>query len=291
MALDHPSPLEQAARALSRADTVLVITGAGISVESGLPTYRGTGGVYENNPELPDFLSAGGWERTPEAVWDYVNQLRLLVAAARPNDGHRVLARWETEGRFTRFLIATQNVDGLHQAAGSDRVSELHGSLWRLARPRPEEDYTDDEDFSSAVEDLLAGNDPEENLRRWSLEDGRNVWEDRTVPFPRIPPHPDAAVRPDILLFGESYGTRLMWVKDFIKRAPQAVLLIGSSGQVAVVDALLHAALMSNPDCIVIDINPHSAPVSQAHLHLRMPASEALLALDAAWEKGLRPSS
>lgn len=272
----------QAAQALSTADTVLAITGAGISAASGLPTYRGAGGVYEDNPTLPEFLSAAGWERTPEAVWDYVNQLRVLAAPAKPNDAHRVLARWETERRFANFLIATQNVDGLHQAAGSDRVTELHGSLWRLARPRPEDDFSEDAEFSSEVEDFMAGNDPEEILRRWSLEDGRKVWEDRTVPFERIPPYSDATIRPDILLFGESYGTRLMWVKDFIKRAPQAALVIGSSAQVAVVDALLNAALMSNPDCVVIDINPHPEPIDQAHLHLQMPAAEALLALDSA---------
>jgi len=277
----HPGqdPLHAAGEILATSPGLLVITGAGISVESGLPSYRGPDGVYEANPTLPDLLTEEGLARDPDALWGYLNEFRKRAAEAEPCPAHRVLARWEQEARFPRFLIATQNIDGLHQAAGSDRVTELHGSLWRMARPQAE-DFTDDPEFSRDAEDLLAGRDREEILRRWSLENRRTVWEDRSVPFAQIPPYRDEAIRPDILLFGEAYGDRLLWVEDFIERGPGAILVIGCSGQVGILDRLLRACRNAMPSCAIIHINAYEDAVGLPHLHLAMTASEALGALD-----------
>jgi NAD-dependent deacetylase len=108
---------------------LLVLTGAGISAESGLATFRGAGGTWEDEP-VESVATPGGFEQDPARVWRFYSERRASVAAARPNAAHEALA--EIERRLgDRFLLATQNVDGLHRAAGSERVVELHGSLWR----------------------------------------------------------------------------------------------------------------------------------------------------------------
>lgn len=277
-AVPSSPPLHQAADVLRGAQSLLVLTGAGISVESGLPAYRGPGGVYEANPDLPALLTEEGLGRDPEAVWAYLDEFRQRAAAAKPCPAHRVLAEWEKEGRFPAFLIATQNIDGLHQAAGSDRVTELHGSVWRMARPQSD-DFTNDPEFSMDSTDLLAGRRRDEILRRWSLENRRMVWEDRSVPFAQIPPYRDETIRPDILFFGETYGDRLLWVEDFIERGPGVVLVIGCSGQISILDRLLRACRKARPDCGILHINAHEDALTQTHLHLASSASEALLAL------------
>jgi NAD-dependent SIR2 family protein deacetylase len=317
--------LSRAADVLARAQSVLVITGAGISAESGLPTYRGPGGLYEKDPEMPQAISAEGLACNPVAVWKYIDQFRVRAAAVEPNAAHRVLARWERDGRFARFLIATQNIDGLHQAAGSDRVSELHGSLWRMSRPRArggmdsadpsddaegldyvdevdcvdevhdvedtgDVDYTNDPDFSRDVDAMLAGGDREPILRRWSLENSRDVWEDRETPFRAIPPHNDPEVRPDVVFFGEEYGNRLLWVKHFIRGGVDAVVVIGCSGGVCLLDWVLRDCRVVNPRCAIVNINAYEDPIGLAHshMHLALPASVALAALDEALGGGGR---
>ena len=108
---------------------LLVLTGAGISAESGLGTFRGNGGMWANEP-VESVATPGGFERDPARVWRFYSERRAGAARARPNAAHEAIA--EIERRLgDRFLLATQNVDGLHQAAGSERIVELHGSLWR----------------------------------------------------------------------------------------------------------------------------------------------------------------
>jgi NAD-dependent deacetylase len=108
---------------------LLVLTGAGVSAESGLATFRGTDGLWENEP-VEEVATPRGFTRGPERVWRFYSARRAAADTARPNAAHLALA--EVERRLgDRFLLATQNVDGLHRAAGSERVIELHGSLWR----------------------------------------------------------------------------------------------------------------------------------------------------------------
>ena len=272
---DSNSTLIDAAEALRRARSLLVLTGAGISAESGIPTYRGSGGVYAVDPSLMDTLSAAGFAARPEDVWDYVDGLRRTVAEARPNRAHEVLAGWEREGRFDRFLIATQNVDGLHQAAGSDRVTEMHGSIWRLSAPR-EAQEEEPEDLS----EFFRAGDREALLRKWSRDNERMVWENREVPFRDIPPSPEPGVRPDVVLFGELYENRLLWVEHFIDRGVDAVLVIGCSGSVHVLFALLHRVLAVNPRATIVNVNPEEDCVESDHIFVRQAAGDALAALD-----------
>lgn len=114
----------------ARAKNVLVLTGAGVSAESGVPTFRGGGNtaVWKGMP-FDLISSAGMLERDLAAVWEWFNYRRNLLTALKPNPAHDTIARWQT--RFNDLSLVTQNIDGLHEAAGSRKVIELHGSIWR----------------------------------------------------------------------------------------------------------------------------------------------------------------
>lgn len=104
---------------------LVVFTGAGISAESGMPTYRGENGLW-NQPELAELMSVGGYYEKPEKVLDVLNAMRLKCSQAQPNNAHCKLAELESEYRVT---IITQNVDDLHERAGSKNVLHIHGKL------------------------------------------------------------------------------------------------------------------------------------------------------------------
>ncbi len=108
---------------------VLVLTGAGVSAESGIPTFRDAGGLWEQH-RVEDVASPEGFRRDPALVWRFYSQRRAAMGNCVPNAGHRALAALEAR-LGDRFLLATQNIDGLHRAAGSTRVVELHGNLWK----------------------------------------------------------------------------------------------------------------------------------------------------------------
>jgi NAD-dependent deacetylase len=119
----------EAAEALTRARCVAVLTGAGVSAESGVPTFRASDGLWEGH-RIEDVASPDGFRRDPRLVWQFYNGRRANVARVRPNAGHEALA--ELERRFAdQYTLVTQNVDGLHQQAGSANVLEIHGSLRR----------------------------------------------------------------------------------------------------------------------------------------------------------------
>jgi NAD-dependent deacetylase len=106
---------------------LLVLTGAGVSAESGLPTYRGTGGLWRSLP-FERLASPAGFHADPALVWRFYSERREAALRAEPNPGHRALV--EAERRLgERFLLVTQNVDGLHRRAGSERLIEIHGRL------------------------------------------------------------------------------------------------------------------------------------------------------------------
>ncbi|MCC7300232.1 MAG: hypothetical protein IT583_04055 [Verrucomicrobia bacterium] len=253
-----------------------------------MSTYRGPDGLYEQNPEIPLILSAEGLVNEPHKLWNHIDALRIQAAKAMPNPAHEILAQWEQERRFERFLIATQNIDGLHQKAGSERVTELHGSLWQMARPRTM-DYTEDDQFSDDAQDWISSRNRESILQRWSQENNQTVWENREVPFETIPPNRDPEVRPNVLFFNESYGTRLLWVNDFIQKTTDVVLAIGCSGEVVILDRLLRYCLDVNPDCAIININPHEDCIESPHLYIQQSATEAFVAINSRLEN-LQPT-
>jgi NAD-dependent deacetylase len=107
---------------------LLVLTGAGVSAESGVPTFRDANGLWESHP-LEEVATPEGFRRNPALVWRFYSERRRGAANVRPNPGHEALAAAE-ERLGDRFLLVTQNVDGLHRRAGSRRVIELHGNLF-----------------------------------------------------------------------------------------------------------------------------------------------------------------
>jgi NAD-dependent deacetylase len=121
---------EELRRRFAESRSVLVLTGAGVSAESGVPTFRGGAGagVWKGLP-LSVISSARMLERDLGEVWAWFDYRRAFLEALAPNPAHTALARWQE--RFTNFTLVTQNIDGLHQAAGSRDVIELHGNLWR----------------------------------------------------------------------------------------------------------------------------------------------------------------
>jgi NAD-dependent deacetylase len=119
----------RAAEVLKQAKSVAVLSGAGVSAESGVPTFRASDGLWEGH-QIEDVATPAGFKRDPELVWRFYNARRVNVQKVQPNPGH--LAFTELERRFgDRFTLATQNVDGLHQTAGTKNVLEVHGSLRR----------------------------------------------------------------------------------------------------------------------------------------------------------------
>jgi NAD-dependent deacetylase len=121
--------LARAAEWLRAANRVCVLTGAGVSAESGVPTFRASDGLWEGH-RIEDVATPSGWAKGPRLVWAFYNARRANVKTVKPNPGHHALAAME--GRWgDRFTLVTQNVDGLHRAAGSRNVLEIHGSLHR----------------------------------------------------------------------------------------------------------------------------------------------------------------
>jgi NAD-dependent deacetylase len=124
-------------------DRVFVLTGSGVSAESGIPTFRGAGGLWKNH-RVEEVASPHAWARDPALVWDFYSMRRRVASAARPNPAHHALA--DLESRLgERLFLCTQNVDNLHEQAGSKRVVHMHGELFKSRcdtcrrRPFPDE--------------------------------------------------------------------------------------------------------------------------------------------------------
>src|SRR5215470_12757152 len=114
---------------ITDASSIAVLTGAGISAESGIPTFRGPGGIWrQRRPE--QLATPQAFANDPKLVWEWYNWRRGMIAQSQPNAGHFALA--EIERRGARFTLITQNVDGVHDRAGSRNVLKVHGDLWTL---------------------------------------------------------------------------------------------------------------------------------------------------------------
>ncbi|GIX43088.1 MAG: NAD-dependent protein deacylase [Leptospiraceae bacterium] len=220
-------------------ESIGIITGAGISQESGIPTFRGKDGLWKNyKPE--ELATPYAFEKNPKLVWEWYEMRRQIIKKAEPNPAHYTLVKMEEF--FENFLLVTQNVDGLHEKAGSKNIIELHGNIWRARC-------------------ILC-----------------NYKEFLETPLPEIPPHCpkcNSLMRPDVLWFGETYDTNLLnIVQDFFQKIG-LLFVIGSSGQVSVPVYLAKEAHLNG--AIVIEINPDFSMYSHfADIILRYKAAEAL---------------
>lgn len=251
-AAEQETLLETVAGHLARARRVLFITGAGISADSGLPTYRGIGGLYNDAVTddglcIEDALSGEIFSQRPDITWKYLAHIEENCRGAEPNGAHRAIARLEE--RLPGVLVLTQNVDGLHRRAGSRNLIEIHGDLHRLACT------------------VCGWRTTVESLAGW--------------PIPPTCPECGAVVRPEVVLFGEALPMAAM--ARFYNELDAGFDLVFSIGTSSVfpyiTEPVVWAARAGIP---TVEINPVRTVLSDI-VEYRLPlgaaaAMEALLA-------------
>jgi NAD-dependent deacetylase len=230
--------LDQAAALLRGATRVAVLTGAGVSAESGVPTFRGGGGLWEGQP-VERVATPEAFLDDPERVWRFYEQRRRNLLAVKPNPAHGVLARWQDQ--FPHYTLITQNVDGLHQAAGAREVLELHGNIWRIR-------------CSGCGRERL----------------------EATVPLPELPPRCACGgiERPGVVWFGELLPEGAMERAAAAVSAADVLIIAGTSAVVMPAAGLGGIALRAGIP--VIEINPEPTPFSEHTLWIPGKAGEVL---------------
>jgi NAD-dependent deacetylase len=236
---------------LAASRSLLFITGAGISADSGLPTYRGIGGLYnvnttEEGMPIEEALSGETMRTRPELTWKYLAQIGRAAFAARFNRGHEVIA--EMEARFERVWTLTQNVDGFHRQAGSQNVIDIHGDMHDL--------------YCTAC----------------GLRQTVDRFDEASLP-PRCP-ECETILRPDVVLFGEMLpAEKVERLYQEVTRGFDVVFSIGTTSVFPyIAQPVLIAAQSGKP---TVEINPGPSEVSDlVEVTLRMGAARAL---DAIW--------
>ncbi len=109
--------------------TITILTGAGVSAESGIPTFRGNQGLWKNYNPM-ELATPEAFLKNPKLVWEFYDWRRVKIKNSSPNSAHKIISEWENI--FPNFYLITQNVDGLHQRAGSKKIIELHGNIWKV---------------------------------------------------------------------------------------------------------------------------------------------------------------
>jgi NAD-dependent deacetylase len=203
---------------LRDASSIAVLTGAGVSAESGVPTFRDANGLWKKH-RAEQLATPEAFARDPKLVWEWYDWRRSVLAQAKPNPGHYALTAAETRAR--KFTLITQNVDGLHELAGSRNVLRLHGSIWMLR----------------------------------CLECGRER-EDRRTPLPEIPPRCECGgmLRPGVVWFGEALPAKIWQEAEKAARSAELFLLIGTSAVVYPAAGLAMTAKASGARVVEINI-------------------------------------
>ncbi|HEV8231440.1 MAG TPA: NAD-dependent deacylase [Thermoanaerobaculia bacterium] len=229
------------------ASRVTVVTGAGVSAASGVPTFRGADGLWSNF-RVEELATPEAFARDPRLVWEWYSWRRELLAACRPNRAHEVLAGWSR--RYPRFTLITQNVDGLHERAGTENVVRFHGSLWELAC--------------------------------WEgCAKSPAQWRDDTVPFRQLPPrcpHCGGIARPGVVWFGEPIDPSVL-EKSLSALDCEVCLVVGTSAIVYPAAGLADEAHQRG--AFTVEINPEATEAtSRFDLALQGVAEEVLDRLD-----------
>jgi NAD-dependent deacetylase len=222
------------AKLLKSAARVAVLTGAGVSAESGIPTFRSNGGYWQRH-RFEDLATPDAFARNPKFVWTWYEERRRAIALAKPNAGHYALVTLEAQKPV--FTLITQNVDGLHDLAGSQNVIKLHGDIWNLRC-------------------LKCG---EERIDRRCLEE--------------LPPHCPCGgmLRPGVVWFGEMLPEGVMERATAAVRAADVLIVAGTSAQVYPAAGLITQA------SAVIEINPEATPFSEEVTFSLRGSSTAIL--------------
>ncbi len=237
--LESTVKMDDLAQVFAKARRIAVITGAGISAESGVPTFRGDGGLWRNF-RAEELATPAAFARDPELVWDWYDWRRAICAKAEPNAAHKTLAAMEAH--YPEFLLITQNVDGLHNRAGSRKIAEIHGNIWKARCTK-----------CAARFDI-----PE-------------------LPVKGMPHCPEcgALARPHIVWFGESYDPELLeGVLGFLSRT-DLVLVVGTSGMVPMPVYLTQHAVQAGARAVDVNLE-ESQLTSVVHASLRGKAGDVL---------------
>lgn len=222
--MNPSSDIQHIRERLARATAITVLTGAGISADSGVPTFRGTDGLWNNfRPE--ELASPDAFERDPHLVWEWYNWRRELIAKTRPNAAHVALV--ELERQTPRFWLITQNVDGLHPSAGTEHLSEIHGNIWKVR-----------------------------------CTGCGKIEEDRTLPIPLLPicTSCQSLLRPHIVWFGESLDPEDLRQCYAALEQCEVFLIIGTSGQVY--PAASFGPVAKDRGAFVVELNVDPTPQS-----------------------------
>ena len=237
--------VESAAALLGKARRVVAFTGAGVSAESGVPTFRGAGGLWEGRP-IEQVATPQGFAADPVLVWQFYEQRRCNLARCRPNPAHHVLAAWQR--RFSSYTLVTQNVDGLHEEAGSRDVLHVHGSIWTVR----------------------------------CTGCGRERHEP-AAPLPEVPPRCPvcgAMERPGVVWFGETLPEDVLEPAARAAAGADVMIVVGTSAVVYPAAGLVQIA--ASAGAAVIEVNPEASALAHlADIELRGPAGEVLPRLDA----------
>jgi NAD-dependent deacetylase len=210
---------------LKRSRRVMVSTGAGISTESGIPAFRGAGGLW-NDFKVEELATPEGFARNPQKVWEWYDWRRQIVDQVQPNAGHYALV--DLEKMVPDFFLFTQNIDGLHQRAGSKNVHELHGNLWSVRCTKEKKTF--------------------------------RLWQN---PLNEIPPHCEcgALLRPDVVWFGESLPEMTLQLAWQVASTCDILFVIGTSGTVEPAASL--AWIAKDSGGIVIEVNPDRTAITE----------------------------
>jgi NAD-dependent deacetylase len=220
---------------------IVVLTGAGISAESGVPTFRGAGGLWRGY-RAQDLATPQAFNRDPHQVWAFYHFRRELVAGCQPNAAHIVLSQMETQ-IGAQFTLITQNVDGLHRMAGNSRLIEIHGSLWQIKCTSCDHSWEDREIY------------PEETL----------LTCDKC----------ESLARPDVVWFGEGLDAGRM--EASIKAAEQASIMLVIGTSALVYPAAQLPVLAKQNGARLYEFNPNPTPISDiAYGVFREPAASSI---------------
>jgi NAD-dependent deacetylase len=218
--------MAQARAWLKEARHVVAFTGAGISAESGVSTFRGAGGLWRQF-RVEELATPEAFSRDPKTVWEWYDWRRTEIAQCEPNAAHRALA--QLERRDGEFALVTQNVDGLHDRAGSAGVIKLHGDIWELRCTRCKESR-----------------------------------EDRRAPIGALPPQCQCGglLRPGVVWFGETLPAEAWNRAAKAAAGADLFLVVGTSAVVYPAAGLIDVALSSGAR--VIEVNPDETTYSRA---------------------------
>ncbi len=241
--------IEQARKLLAKAKHITAFTGAGISVESGIPSYRGQGGVWTKyNPQV---LELNYFFKNPEDSWKHIrNVFYEFFAKAEPNIAHKTLAKWEEIGKLK--AVITQNIDNLHYKAGNKNVIEFHGNSQILTCTKCGTKYP--------VKDI--------NLDK----------------IPPLCKKCKGLLKPDFIFFGEGIPHEAMFDSKEQAANADVFILIGTTGEVYPAAEIPHLAFKNRAK--IIEINPEESKYTNVitDIHLKGEAGEMMKALDDFWK-------